>query len=320
MSITITTVPNSGGSGAPLSNSIPQPLGTASAGTSTAASRGDHVHPVPNLEAVVQAGNQSQTGIDIYTGDGTTAVAAFSDGVALTASSVGGTGAIISSDNQTGLQASSEAGVASKHRISALSTENISEFSVDETLVAAIKNDGRIMATPGVDPTDVATVSQLGVAPLTNILITNGGVTQGALGSNQTVNMTLTDASHTWSVAPLASKADASALDIVSGNRIRDAVDKNLNIIRVILEVSYTGGGSDGTLSLSLVNPSNVVIDQESEGINIDGAGATNQRIAARFFVVKTADNNVGYTLRISNGAKALTAYRVVSILRNNNP
>jgi hypothetical protein len=121
--------------------------------------------PIPNLEAVVQAGNQSQTGIDVYTPDSTVAVAGYSSsGAGMTASSSGGTGMIASSDNATGLDASSTFGVASKHRVSASSTENISEFYVDETLVSAVKNDGRMTASPGVDPTDVAVVSQLGSA------------------------------------------------------------------------------------------------------------------------------------------------------------
>jgi hypothetical protein len=40
---------NGGGGGAPLSDAIPQPLGIASAGTSTEASRADHVHETPAL-------------------------------------------------------------------------------------------------------------------------------------------------------------------------------------------------------------------------------------------------------------------------------
>lgn len=34
----------------------------------------------------------------------------------------------------------------------------------------------------------------------------------------------------------------------------------------------------------------------------------------------ESSDNNVGYVLRLKTGARSLTAYRIASILRNNNP
>jgi hypothetical protein len=155
--------------------------------------------------------------------------------------------------------------------------------------------------------------------PISTVLVTNSGASLGALNANTTANINL-NTNSTWSVSALASKTGAVVADLISSTgSILDTTDKNLNIFRVVIEVSYTSGGADGTLELSVVNPSNIVIDQESETINVDGTGATNQRLSFRFFAVKTSDNASGYTLRIKNGTKALTAYRVVSILRNNN-
>lgn len=45
-----------GGGGAQLSNAAPQPLGVASAGTGTKASREDHVHPLPALPTAADIG------------------------------------------------------------------------------------------------------------------------------------------------------------------------------------------------------------------------------------------------------------------------
>lgn len=281
-----------------------------------------------NLQTVLDNGNQSTTGLDILTADATTAVNGFSDtGIGVAGTSADYTGMLASSDNATGLHASSALGVASKHRVSALSLENISEFAVDDTVVAAIKNDGRVMVAPGVDPEDAVTVAQLEAAtstppaqPITTVLVVNSGPSLGQLNTNTTLDVLLNNAQHSWAVSPLASKIGATVAEIVNGNRILDAVDKNLNTVRVVVEISHSSGGSDGTLNFSLVNPSGLVIDQEGETVNVDSASVTNLRISARFFVVKTADNNVGYTLRVRNGSKQITAFRVVSILRNNNP
>ncbi len=183
--------------------------------------------------------------------------------------------------------------------------------------------EGNITASPAVTANQVPTLSQVQalVGNVTTVLATNTGASLGALNANTTVNLNL-NTNSTWTTNTTASKTGATVAEIIdpTTGRIKDVADKNLNTIRVVIEYSQSGGAGDGVLTAQLVNPGNVVIDQESEPININGQAETNVRGTFRFFVVKTSDNDFGYTLRLNNGAKALTAYRIVSVLRNNNP
>ncbi|MCQ4139241.1 hypothetical protein [Chryseobacterium sp. EO14] len=190
----------------------------------------------------------------------------------------------------------------------------IKEASLKQDLLISGTNIKTINGTSLLGSGDILTTN-----PISTILLTNSGASLGALNANTTVDINL-NTNTTWSVNTLASKTSANVAELISASgNLLDTIDKNINIFRLILEVSYSAGGSDGTLELSIINPSNVIIDQESETINVDGNGATNQRLSFRFFAVKTSDNNVGYTIRIKNGSKSLTSYRVVSLLRNNN-
>jgi phenylpyruvate tautomerase PptA (4-oxalocrotonate tautomerase family) len=180
-----------------------------------------------------------------------------------------------------------------------------------------------LKAITAIQPDDLTPLAQVQalVGNVTTVLATNTGASLGALNANTTVNLNL-NTNSTWTTNTTASKTGATVAEIIdpTTGRIKDVADKNLNTIRVVIEYSQSGGAGDGVLTAQLVNPGNVVIDQESEPININGQAETNVRGTFRFFVVKTSDNDFGYTLRLNNGAKALTAYRIVSVLRNNNP
>ncbi len=182
---------------------------------------------------------------------------------------------------------------------------------------------GQLKAITAIQPDDLTPLAQVQalVGNVTTVLATNTGASLGALNANTTVNLNL-NTNSTWTTNTTASKTGATVAEIIdpTTGRIKDVADKNLNTIRVVIEYSQSGGAGDGVLTAQLVNPGNVVIDQESEPININGQAETNVRGTFRFFVVKTSDNDFGYTLRLNNGAKALTAYRIVSVLRNNNP
>jgi hypothetical protein len=155
---------------------------------------------------------------------------------------------------------------------------------------------------------------------ITTIKINNNGAAQGAVAVNSTVDIQLTNATlFTWQVDTLASRTGAATSELLSANKVLDVDEKTTNTFRITMEFSYAAGGADGTVDLAIVNPSNVIIDQESESINVDAAGATSKISVFRLFAVKTSDNNVGYILRMTVGAKALTGWRIKSILRTNN-
>jgi hypothetical protein len=182
---------------------------------------------------------------------------------------------------------------------------------------------GTLEAETAIQPKELPNLAQVQalVGNVTTVLATNTGASLGALNANTTVNLNLNTGS-IWTTNTTASKTGATVSEIIdpTTGRIKDVADKNLNTIRVVIEYSQSGGAGDGVLTGQLVNPSGVVIDQESEPINVNGQAETNVRGTFRFFVVKTSDNNDGYTLRLNNGAKALTSYKIVSVLRNNNP
>lgn len=225
-----------------------------------------------------------------------------------------------------GSRSVSTLGIGSTHELGgATNTNNISEFKKASILQAAITHDGRIIHSPAVNSNEGVTLGQvqslIATPAITTVLANNTGASLGALNANTTVNLNL-NTNSIWTTNTTASKTGATVAEIIdpATGRIKDVSDKNLNTIRVVIEYSQSGGAGDGVLTGQLVNPSGVVIDQESEPINVNGTAETNVRGTFRFFVVKTSDNNLGYTLRLSNGAKALTAYRIVSVLRNNNP
>ena len=169
-------------------------------------------------------------------------------------------------------------------------------------------------------------VHEVPVRPISTGLVNNSGVSLGSLNTNVTVDIDLNTGA-TWTVSTLVSDPAATVQSIISptvvgqpalsGRILEYPENKRLNIFRVILVVSYSGGGGDGTIEMSIVNPSGVVIDQESKPINIDGSSAVDERLSFRFFAVKTSDNNIGYKIRLRNFSKALTAYRIVSVLHD---
>jgi hypothetical protein len=150
------------------------------------------------------------------------------------------------------------------------------------------------------------------------ILLSNTGVVQAGLGANTTVDLSLSGSSFTWGVNTLASRTGASISDLIINDKLLDIEDKTTSFFRVAMEFSYASGGSDGTVELSIVNPSNITIDQETESINIDNNGATSKTQTFRMMAVKTSDNNLGYVLRMTVGTKPITGWRIRSILRTN--
>lgn len=146
----------------------------------------------------------------------------------------------------------------------------------------------------------------------------NTGADQSALAANQVVNP-IPLSSLPWSVNTLASNTGLSVASLISADRIKDVDNKTANVFRITLEASYSAGGSDGTISIELLNPSGIVVDRQTEIINIDGAGGVSQLLSFKFLAIKTPDNDLGYTLRLVVGAKALTSWRIKSITRTNN-
>lgn len=189
--------------------------------------------------------------------------------------------------------------------------------------------NGALQASTAVASDDLVPLAQLqalipsgGATGITTVLLNNYSLTSlGVLNPTTTVTLNL-NTNANWSVDPPGSKTGATVEELIdpSTGRIKDVGDKNTNIIRVVIEYSQSGIGSDGLLTAQLINNYGVVIDQENESINLNGQQELNVRATFRFIVVKTSDNNTGYALRFINGAKALTAWRIVSILRNNNP
>lgn len=146
----------------------------------------------------------------------------------------------------------------------------------------------------------------------------NTGADQSALAANQVVNP-IPLSSLPWSVNTLASNTGLSVASLISADRIKDVDNKTANVFRITLEASYSAGGSDGTISIELLNPSGIVVDRQTEIINIDGAGGVSQLLSFKFLSIKTPDNDLGYTLRLVVGAKALASWRIKSITRTNN-
>lgn len=155
---------------------------------------------------------------------------------------------------------------------------------------------------------------------VSTIKVNNTNPSVATLSVNITTTIPLGDADvFVFEVDELASKTGAQVGELISTTGVKDVDDKTTNTFRVTFDISYDGGGGDGTLELALVNPSGVIIDKQTESINIDSAPALNKKVVFRLAAVKTSDNNVGYTLRLSNGSKALTGWRLTNILRTNN-
>ncbi len=283
--------------------------------------------PTPTLQSVTEAGSITNLPIRVMTDVANArAIYAYSNsGFGSYNSSYSSFGSYNKSNSGCGSYNLSDSGIASIHEIRNSNINNISEFKNAGILQAAITHDGRIIHSPAVNANESVTLGQvqllIATPAITTVLANNTGASLGALNANTTVNLNL-NTNSIWTTNTTASKTGATVAEIIdpATGRIKDVADKNLNTIRVVIEYSQSGGAGDGVLTGQLVNPSGVVIDQESEPINVNGTAETNVRGTFRFFVVKTSDNNLGYTLRLSNGAKALTAYRIVSVLRNNNP
>jgi hypothetical protein len=154
---------------------------------------------------------------------------------------------------------------------------------------------------------------------VSTVKINNTGVVQAGIGANTAIDFSLSGTSFNWEVDSMSSKSGSVLSEMISNNKLKDVDDKTANFFRVTMEFNYAAGGSDGTVDLAIVNPANVIIDQESESINVDAAGGTSKISVFRLFAVKTSDNNVGYTLRMTVGVKALTGWRIKNILRTNN-
>jgi len=196
------------------------------------------------------------------------------------------------------------------------------DLGVGPTLSNATPSETGVLS-PGSSP-EASRSDHVHARPISVGLVSNSGGDLGLLPAGTVVDLDL-NAGSIWTVSTSVSPPGVTVQTIISptvvgdptasGRLLEAATDKRLNFFRVILEVSYGGGGVDGALEASIVNPSGVVIDQDSNPINIDGIAATGLRLSYRFFAVKTADNNIGYKLRIRNGSKGINTYRVASIL-----
>lgn len=155
---------------------------------------------------------------------------------------------------------------------------------------------------------------------VSTVKLNNTNVAVSSLAVNTGVLMQISDPLlFTWAVDTQSSKTSALVSELINGDYVKDVDDKTANNFRITFEVSYPAGAGDGTLELSIVNPSLSVIDQGTVTINIDGKGATKKRVVFNVRAVKTQDNNTGYRLRLNNGSKEITEYRLLNILRTNN-
>jgi hypothetical protein len=155
---------------------------------------------------------------------------------------------------------------------------------------------------------------------VSTVKLNNTNIAVSSLAINTGVLMQISDPLlFTWAVDTQSSKTGALVSELINGDSVKDVDDKTANNFRITFEVSYSAGAGDGTLELSIINPSFLVVDQSTETINIDGRGATKKRVVFNLRAVKTQDNNTGYRLRLNNGSKEITEYRLLNILRTNN-
>ncbi len=149
--------------------------------------------------------------------------------------------------------------------------------------------------------------------------INNTGVIQAGIAANTAIDFSLSGTSFNWEVDSMSSKSGSVLSEIISNNKLKDVDDKTTNIFRITMEFSYTAGAGDGTIKLQLINPSGIIISTKSVVINSDLDTVSAEPAEFDLIAAKTADNNVGYTVRMIIGRKALTGWRIKNILRTNN-
>jgi hypothetical protein len=157
---------------------------------------------------------------------------------------------------------------------------------------------------------------------VSTLKVNNSAAAQGALDINALISFQsiLATSTFNWSIDTLSSRSGALVDELISSTgRILDVDNKTTNEFRITFEFSFTAGAGDGSIELSIGNPNGIVIDQQTEIINADGAGANNKRVTFKLRAVKTTDNNTGYNIILRNGSKALTSWKLVNILRTNN-
>ena len=166
------------------------------------------------------------------------------------------------------------------------------------------------------------------------IKINNTNNTTVSFSSNQTRTINL-NTNHTWVVDTEASYVGATVGDIINGQYLKEiGSDKRVNNIRVTAEVGYTGGtisllisllgelltrNDDGVLRMTLVSAgTGARVTAPTVPINFDGAGQTTPADETFYIrTIKTTSNLTGYSIEVKNGNKAITSFRIKSILIN---